>query len=214
MKTNFNLFVVLLVVTLWSCKEEVKLSEYKFADKPTVINCGGEDEKLYNEALYAFEDDISSFYKNNNNPNGNLMLVYSQFLRNYETNRMNFEELVTPHTLEVFNVLKTKKDVWNPEGTESKLNYYGSFFSCIADNVKDQNLKATLDALLTTHSMSPRMFSSPLVTKYSIAASDKYLSAYVAFDLFYAKLFDIDPTKVKERQINFNQIPSVPNTSN
>ena len=208
MKTNFKLLAFLLTCTLLSCKKEVTLAEYKFADKPMVINCGGEDAKLFNEALYAFEDDISSFYKKNNNPSGNLTLVYSQFLRNYGTNRINYEELVTPHTLEVFNVLKTKKELWNSTGTDNKLNYSSSFFNCIADNVQDKNLKPTLNALLTTHSMSSRMFSAPLITKYNAAASDKYLSAYVAFDLFYTHLFDIDTTKVKERVIDFNQSPT------
>ena len=129
-------------------------------------------------------------------------------------NRVDYETLVTPHTMEVFNVLKTKKDLWSQEETDHNLNYYGSFFNCIANNVQNQNLKPTLNALLTTHSMSARMFSAPLVTNYNAAANDKYLSAYVAFDLFYAKLFDIDPNKVKERNVDFNQTPSVPNPNN
>lgn len=214
MKANFNLFAFLLVCTLLSCNQDVTLSEYKFSDKAAVINCGGKDSKLFNEALYAFEDDITSFYKNKNNPNGNLPLIYSQFLRNYSGHRINYEELVTPHTLEVFKVLKTRKDLWDPNSSVSKLNYYGSFFNCIATNVQDKNLKPTLNALLTTHSMSPRMFTAPLLTQYRAAANDKYLSAYVAFDLFYAKLFDIDPTKVKEREekVDFNQTPNSPNT--
>jgi len=208
MKSNFKFIPILLVFTFLNCKKDITLSEYKFSDKESVINCDGQDSKLLNEALYAFEDDINSFYKNNNNPNGNLALIYSQFLRNYSTNRINYEDLVTPHTLEVFTVLKTKNDLWDLNNTVSKLNYYGSFFNCIATNVQNQNLKSTLNALLTTHSMSARMFSSPLITQYNAASNDKYLSAYVAFDLFYAKLFDIDATKVKERELkdmNLNQ---------
>jgi len=214
MKTNFSILVFVLVSTLLSCKQEVTLAEYKFSDKDMVINCGDKDSKLINEALYSFEDDITSFYKNKNNPNGNLPLVYSQFLRNYSGRRINYEELVTPHTLEVFNVLKTRQDLWDLNSNVSKLNYYGSFFSCIASNVQDKNLKPTLNALLTTHSMSPRMFTAPLLTQYRAVANDKYLSAYVAFDLFYAKLFDIDTTKVKEREekVDFNQTPKEPNT--
>lgn len=208
MKTNFKLFAFLAVSILLSCKQEVTLSDYKFSDKPTVLDCGDKDSKLYNEALYAFEDDITSFYKNKNNPNGNLGLIYSQFLRYSDANRINYEELVTPHTLEVFNVLKTKKDLWNMESSVSKFNYYGSFFDCIAAHIQNQNLKPTLNALLTTRSMSPRMFTAPLITQYRAAAEDKYLSAYIAFDLFYAKLFDIDPTKVKERAVDFNQTPA------
>lgn len=199
MKTYFKLIVFLLVCTFSSCKNEATLSEYKFSDQETVLNCEGQDSKLLNEALYAFEEDIKTYYANNYTKNGELYLFYSEFIVRYIKNLVPYEELVTPHTLEVFNVLKTKTELWNPENTVSKLNYYNPFFNCIAANVQDKDLKTTLNALLTTHSMSTRLFVSPLTTQSRTVADDPYLRAYVAFDLFYAKLFDIDVTKVKER---------------
>ena len=77
---------------------------------------------------------------------------------------------------------------------------------CIAQNITNPDLKTTLNALLSTNSMNPKLFGAPLSTNYSLTLSDKYLAAYVAFDLFYAKLFDVDFSKVeKEKQkVDFN----------
>ncbi|HEX9828361.1 MAG TPA: hypothetical protein VGA80_17315 [Flavobacteriaceae bacterium] len=213
MKPNFNLIAFLFLCTVLSCKNETALSEYKFSDQEAVLNCEGQDSKLLNEALYAFEGDLKTFFKNNYTRNGDLYMFYSQFIPRDVKGMVPYEELMTPHTLEVFNVLKTKKDLWNPENTVSKLNYNSSFFNCIATNVQDKDLKTTLNALLATHSMSPRLFTAPLITQYRKVADDPYLRAYVAFDLFYAKLFDIDATKIKEREnVDSSLNLKVPNT--
>lgn len=198
MKQLFKFFAILITLSVFNCNEKT-LSEYKFSDKEPVLSCDALDSKLLNEALYAFEDDIKTFYRNKYNPEGKLDLVYSEFLSRSIRGIVPFEELVTPHTLEIFKVLKTKKELWNPKDGNSKLNYYNDFFNCIASNVEDENLKTTLNALVSTQSMNPRLFTEPLIPKYRILEFDKYLSAYVAFDLFYAKLFDIDESKVKER---------------
>lgn len=210
MKTHYNFIAILCLSLLLNCKNENTLSEYKFTNREMVLDCDGEDSKLLNEALYAFEDDIRTFYANNYySKDGDLYLFYSDFIVRDIKGMVIYENLISPHTLEVFNVLKSKSEMWNLENNVSKLNYYSPFFNCIAANVEDKNLKTTLNALLSTHSMSPRLFTSPLTTQSRIVASDPYLRAYVAFDLFYAKLFDIDVTKVKEHEnqvetINFN----------
>ncbi|MGE5944527.1 MAG: hypothetical protein ACM31G_09335 [Flavobacteriales bacterium] len=211
MNLKFSLIVLVLIFTLFSCKKEttVSLSDYKYADKGIVLNCDGIDSKLMSEALFAFEDNISSFY-GKTSPNPSLQLAYAQFLRDALSNRANFSEIATPHTVEVFNVLKTNNDLWNMNNSASFLNYDSDFFSCIANNIQDKNLNTTLHALVETNSMSPKLFGAPLLTKYGTVLNDKYLAAYVAFDLFYAKLFEIDLTQVKEREpekVDFNKIP-------
>ena len=77
---------------------------------------------------------------------------------------------------------------------------------CISQNIANPDLKTTFNALLSTNSMSPRLFGAPLVSSYSLALNDKYLAAYVAFDLFYAKLFDVDFTQPlsKKPKVDFN----------
>ncbi|WP_157805286.1 hypothetical protein [Confluentibacter citreus] len=214
MNSKFNLIVLALVVTLFSCKKEtpvVSLSDYKYADKGLVLNCDGMDSKLINEALFAFEDDISSFY-GKTSPNSSLQLAYAQFMRDALSDRAIFSEIATPHTVEVFNVLKTKNDLWNMNNNASHLDYDSAFFNCIANNIQDKNLNTTLHALIETNSMSPKLFGAPLSSRYITVLNDKYLAAYFAFDLFYAKLFDVDLTQVKEREpqkVDFNLIPTI-----
>ena len=201
MKSFIKPIFILLVCTFLSCKNENTLSEYKYSDKETLLNCDSPDSKLWNEALYSFENDIRIFYANNYySKDGDLYLFYSEFVVRYIKGMVDYEDLISPHTLEVFNVLKNKSELWNLENSVSKLNYYSPLFNCIAENVQDKDLHATLNALLSTHSMSPRMFTSPLSTQSRTVANDPYLRAYVTFDLFYAKLFDIDVSKVKDRE--------------
>ncbi|WP_157831455.1 hypothetical protein [Confluentibacter flavum] len=211
MNSKFNLIVLALVVTLFNCKKEtiVSISDYKYADKGLVLNCDGMDSKLINEALFAFEDDISSFY-GKTSPNPNLQLAYAQFMRDALSDKANFSQIATPHTVEVFNVLKTKNDLWNMNNSASNLDYNSPFFNCIANNIQDKNLNTTLHALIKTNSMSPKLFGAPLSSRYVTVLNDKYLAAYFAFDLFYAKLFKVDLTQVKEREpqkVDFNLLP-------
>jgi hypothetical protein len=212
MYSKFNFILPVLVVTLFSCKKEntVSLPDYKYADKGIVLNCDGMDSKLIHESLFAFEDNISSFY-GKMSPDPSLQLAYGQFMRDVLSDRANFSEIVTPHTVEVFNVLKTKTDLWNMNSSASYLNYNSSFFNCIANNIQDKNLNTTLHALIETNSMNPKLFGAPLTGRYITVLNDKYLAAYFAFDLFYAKLFDVDLTQVKEREpqkVDFNLIPT------
>lgn len=206
MKQFIKPFLLLSICIFLSCNNHNTLSEYKYSDQETLLNCDSPDSKLWNEAIYSFENDIRVFYANNYySKDGDLYLFYSEFVVRYIKNMVAYEDLISPHTLEVFNVLKTKQELWNLDNTVSKLNYYSPLLNCIAANVQDKHLKTTLNALLSTHSMSPKMFTSPLSTQSRTVAIDPYLRAYVAFDLFYAKLFDIDVSKVKDREPKLEQ---------
>lgn len=210
MKTPFlKLLAIALIITFTSCKkeEQVVLSEYKYADKGIVLNCDKFDLKLLNEALFAFENDIlNAFAKDKNN----LNQAYAQFTRSAVAGKVKYEDIVSLHTLAVFEVLKSKSELWDLNNQKSKLNYNSSLFNCISENIKSKDLKTTLNALISTNSMSIKLFGPTLNSEYRFAVSDKYLSAYMAFELFYAKLFDIDVTKVaiKEEKVDFNDIPT------
>lgn len=196
--TFFKLLTIALVITLSGCKKEIVLSEFKYSEKGIVLNCDKFDLKLLNEAVFSFENDIEEHYSKNNQKN--LTLAYSQFVRNAVNNRVKYEEITSLHTLAIFEVLKSKSNLWNLQNANSKLNYTSDVFNCISTNIQNNDLKTTLNALITTNSMSPKLFGAPLNTGYRSAVSDKYLAAYIAFDLFYAKLFDVDPAKVVAHQ--------------
>lgn len=213
MKSKLTLITFLLALTLFNCNKQNAFSDYKYADKPEAIICKGLNSKLYNEALYSFEDDILKFYQQKKS-NTTLVQGYSQFIRAAIYSTPKFEEIVSKHTLNVFEALKNDNDLWDATNTKSHLNYKGKTINCITNNIKDANLKTTFEALISTNSMSPKLFGTPLVTKYRNALNDKYLALYIALDLYYSKLFDIDFSKVNldkpEQKVDFNKVPKAP----
>ncbi len=208
MKLKFNIIALLLVVTLFGCKKaEKELSEFKFSEKGIVLNCNNFDLKLLNEAVFAFEDDITKYYGKDK---PNLTRAYSQFIRNANYSRLKYEDILSPHTVKIFEVLKEKKELWDVTSPKSKLDYNTPIFKCIAENITNKDLKTTLNALISTNSMSPKVFGPAVLSNYSTAVRDKYLAAYIALDLYYAKLFDTDLTKVVEKpepKVDFNKVP-------
>ena len=62
MTTKFYFIILFILCFATSCKKENTFKEYEFADKPAVLECNNLNSKLYNEALYSFENDILNFY--------------------------------------------------------------------------------------------------------------------------------------------------------
>ena len=94
MKSKLTLITFLLALTLFNCNKQNAFSDYKYADKPEAIICKGLNSKLYNEALYSFEDDILKFYQQKKS-NTTLVQGYSQFIRAAIYSTPKFEEIVT-----------------------------------------------------------------------------------------------------------------------
>lgn len=211
MNPNSKIFTLLLVLTLLHCKNESTFSEYIYTELPVVLTCPGFNSKLYHEALYSFENDILDFYsKSGKNPS--QIQAYNRFVRDaVYGGRIKYEEIVSAHTLKVFDALKSENTLWDTNNTKSHLNYNSPIVNCIANNIKDTALKTTFNSLVATNSMSPKLFGAPLTSKYRTAIKDKHLAAYIALDLFYAKLFDVDFSKVNlnkpASKVDFNKIP-------
>ena len=209
MNLKITLLSLLLAVTFFSCKKENTFTDYKYGEKPLVFDCTGINNKLYDEALYSFEDDISKFYgKNNSDPS--LISAYSRFIRASLFGNLKYEEIISEHTSNVLEVLKKEKELWDTNSSISRLNYKSALVNCIASNVNQKDLKTTLNALLSTNSMNTKLFGPLLIAKYRNVMVDKHLASYVAFDLYYAKLYDIDLTNIDfykpEPSLDFNVI--------
>lgn len=197
MKTQFfKLLVITLAIGLVSCKKENSFSDYKYSDKPIALTCDDLNSKLYQEALYSFEDDIVSYYKEAKTKY-DLEQAYMQFIRSYIYGGLKYEDFVSQHTLNVFEALKNENDLWDANNEKSYLNYKSAAINCISKNIKDNALKTTLNALLSTNSMTPKLFATPIMDNYRVIVDDKHLASYVALDLFYAKLFNVDLSKIK-----------------
>ena len=193
MKIQYIYFVICL--TLINCKEPQPQLTFKYSDKPIVLNCDNKYSGLFNEAIYNFEASVTEYYTNGN---PNLSSAYRTFLKESTNNRANYNAISNQHSMAIFEALKNVDGLWIEKNNTLSLNYKHDIFSCIAKNIKNNDLKATFNALLTTNSMSIRMLKDVLLTKSNELSTDKYLATYVALELYYSKLSNVDVTQKAE----------------
>lgn len=195
MKTLLKLTVIALILNVLSCKNEQKTTDfdYNYADIENVLICNNLDTKLYHEALLSFEDDILKTY---NTRNTDIRVAYTTFFRTAQRNQVNYQDLVSPHTMKVFEALKNNSDLW----VDNKLNYNADIFTCIGENLKDKDFATTYKALISTNSMRSDLIGAPLQNKVKTANSDRYLGTFIALEYFYSKLSKVDPTMVTENK--------------
>lgn len=221
MKTQFfKLLLITMAISLASCKTEkkVEFTDFKYTDKPDAMTCGDMDTKLLKEALYSFEDDIINHYDSQNR---NTSRAYTRLITESTINRLKVEDVISEHSLKVFEALKQDEDLWGLNSSVSKLNYNSQVVDCIADNIKNERLKSTFNALKQTNSLTPKLIGEPIKSSSVQLINDKHLATFVALQYYYAKLFDIDVStinfdKPEASNIDFNQKPQAaqPNTQN
>lgn len=219
MKSIFKILALSITLVLLNCNNENSKLVYKYSNMPEGITCETPNKKLYLEALYAFEQDILNFYGKNNRRSDaqpNLTYAYGQFVRKAVNGQVPYESVVSKHAYDVFKALKKDNTLWDDTNTKSNLNYASPAIICISENLKDANLKTTFNALLSVNDLSPKLFGPPLLSKYRNALGDKHLASYIAFELYYSKLFGVDETQIDfdkpqpqpETQIDFNKTPN------
>lgn len=197
MKTNVNLFIIALTTLLFTCKNETKEInlDYKYANEKDLIICENIETKLYNEALYSFESDITKYYDKVTN---NTYKAYNTFFKSSIRGKVPYEKIVSPHTMKVFNAIKAEKELWVIKNNDTLLNYNAEIFKCLSNNFIDKDLKTTFNSLVSINSMSPDLFSAPILPQISAMSRDKYLTAYIALDHYYSRLFYIDSSQIIE----------------
>ncbi|NNL15042.1 MAG: hypothetical protein HKO81_00190 [Flavobacteriaceae bacterium] len=187
-------FVLLLFLT--SCKQNPQLSEYKYMKREFEFNCKYNNMNLLKEAVIAFEHDITDYYIVSQRKN--LAQAYGRTMRYALNSRIKYEEFISRHTWDIFNILKLDRKLWNTNGQNASLNYDHEIVKCLADNITNKDLKTTFNALLSTGSMSKELFGEPLRRKSAQAIFDKHMATYIALDIFYAGLFNVDPIVLEE----------------
>lgn len=213
MKLLLKLTVIVLCLSFYGCKNEstaVTFNDYKYTDSENPLKCGEVDTKLYNEALLSFEDDILKSFNSRNN---DLRVAYSSFFRSLQGNRVEFQDVASPHSMKVFEALKSDPDLWNADNT---INYNADVFACLSSNFKNQSLATTFNALVQTNSMRLDLIGAPLQKEIKNANTDRYLSAYIALDMYYSNLFKVDASKVSEKPDTKEAVqtsPSKPTTN-
>ena len=185
----FKIALVLIIALNISCKKsEAKLSEFKYADQPDAVTCNSGYDAVIKEALYAFEKDILTKYDQKGQ---NKLKAYRAYINNSISNRTNLEATITPHAKAIYDVLKSKPELW--DGTH--LNYTSPVITCIIDNIKDKKLQQSLVSLISTNSMRSELFT-PALRSSSSYARDTYLATFLALDLYYSKFNTVDFSKV------------------
>ena len=194
MKSLIKLSILTFCLTLLNCKNEEKsFNDFKFVTDESLLTCNDLDTKLYEEAMLSFENDINNTYQIKNS---NHRRAYSLFTKDAMANTVNYKELVSPHTMAVFEALKKDKNLWNQDNS---LNYKAPIFNCLANNFKNKDLQTTFKALVSTNSMRSDIFRTPLLNHVKNSIADRYMATYVALDFFYVNLFNVDPTTLTEK---------------
>ena len=213
MKTQLSILGIILSLTFLSCKQENNSAaniDYEYADKPQPIDCKKVDTLLLKEAYYTFENDVTNFYDPQNK---NITRAFTSFIRMASNNidRVDFSKIATPRTIEIYNTLKNDTDLW----VGNNLNYEHPVFSCLGENIKDQALNKTYNALLSTGSMRADLFGAPLGQKSQQVNADKYLGTFVALQYYYANLANVTPQPKQKATldqpdnspVDFNKVP-------
>ncbi|MFT4612822.1 MAG: hypothetical protein ACJA1H_002777 [Glaciecola sp.] len=202
---KFKLALLTLCFCFLNCKEESKTAsqnvdfDYKYPSIEKLIDCEGIDTRLLQEAVQSFEEDLANFYT----PERPILSrAYSLFISQALFNKADYSTIVSDHSKKVLEALKQDENLWttNPDG--SKLNFNHPVFKCIGENIKDQPLKKTFNALITTNSMSLRMFGDQLKRKTFGMKDDKYLATYVALELYFGKIHDKDLSAKAENDVD------------
>lgn len=169
---------------LSSCKQ--KALNYQYSDNEDLVNCSHEHADLIKEAVYTFEDYITKHYTflGSTTAEG-----YNNYLELLFDNRAPAKEYFTEHLMEVVQTLKAEESLWTSSGSKIRLNYDNKLVSCIIENIKDINTKTTLDALISSKTLSVNVLAPFLYDKRLLMAKeDRALATYVALDMFYTKL--------------------------
>lgn len=199
MKASFFTLKIRIIIVLTtilfinSCKNNTV--EFKYTDKEDLFLCESVNMALIKEALYSFEEDIKNNYpfkRPYSTLNG-----YATYWSTMTSDRLPKKEAISAHTLALFKLLKEDKELWNTSGDKITLNYNGKLMQCIGENLKDEGFKITFNALLETNSFKSKLFAPIINRKVSKIVNDKTLATYIALDLFYAKLFEMDFTEIE-----------------
>jgi len=183
----------LTILLFINCNQEPKL-EYKYADKEDFLDCTNINNQLYKEALYTFEQDLIDYH---NTIDSRLTSCYVSFLHRQSNGNIKYKDIVSPHTLLVLEDLKKDSAFLCFETKKSNLNYKSPIINCISNNIQNEDIKTTLNALLYSNSMNSKLFSAAFSPRYKELVSDKHLALYVALDLYYSKLIDIDFNEIE-----------------
>ena len=188
--TAYKYLILLLLITiLSSCKTKSK--NFRYADKPDIIECNVRNYPLLKEAFYSFENDLFTYTRDS--LNADRASAYNRWVYPSHANTYQIKTLVSPYTIEIFERLKSEEpQLFDVNNKESNLNYNSELITCIAANMTSGDLKTTFNALISTNTMSPKLFGDALIFNLLRVTNDPYMRFYVVFEYGYGHMFFTD----------------------
>ncbi len=175
-------FVILLVIVA-SCNQKAEF-DYKYANQEQVINCNDATNKLLNEALYSFENDLVNQYDSINKAK---TASYGRFMYRGMNGTAAYEDIASDDTQKIIEAL-IAANILVKNKKPSHLNYQHPAVNCIIENIKDDGIKTTIQALIEVNSMDPKLFDSRLRNFGRSADRDRYLALYISLDGYYQQV--------------------------
>jgi len=196
-KISTLLFAVILFT---SCKNKPNI-DYKYQENDDLFDCDAIDMDLIKAAVYAFEDYVENYYFME--PPKSLEKGYYFYWDTSKSDLIPKVEFINPHILEIRDELKKIEGLWIENGIEAKLNMSHPFIKCISDYMVDQELKKIFDVLVQSNTFKNQVFLAPLKRDPIKFSKDRALVTYLALNTFYARILNLDFTKMDELvQIN------------
>lgn len=180
---NPIIIAVLLLILATACDKKPELA-LQFSEREQSIVCDDENNKLLNEALYTFEADLIQAY----DPESKLLVsAYGRFMYVGFSGTAEYDRIVSEHALDIREAL-VADGIIEVEGGSGYVNYKHPALKCIINNLEDKGLSLTLQALIDTNTMNPKLFNSRMRNFGREAATNRYTAMYVALETYYKQL--------------------------
>ncbi len=183
MKYLWIYFLTLLV--FYGCDSVIK-PEYRYQNKKNLFLCNSADMETVKEAVYVFEDYISenySFFSNTVDEG------YYNYLKLLLDDRSPASEFFSEYLVEFKDYLKSRDEFWTEKNGQLRLNYNNELVTCIINNIQDDQIRNTINALVTSNTARTELLGPVLFRNSSMMTEDRALATYVVFETFYPKLF-------------------------
>lgn len=189
--------ILLIATTLFltNCKQEPSIT-YKYQENDDLFNCDAVDMNLIKEALYAFEDYIEKHYSFQDPKSVDQGYYY--YWEIIKSTRIPAVEFINPHVLLVRDELRKIDDLWITQNETTTLNYNHPMIKCLSDYMVDPQLKSTFNVLTESNTFKDKVFLALLKRDPVAIKKDPALATYLALDTFYARILNLDFSKLEE----------------
>lgn len=183
------IYFILLSIILSGCKEEINPT-FKYSEEKNLFKCSISDMDLIKEAVYVFEDFVFKNY--DFRLKQDLNIAYRNYLKNAEANFMPIAENFDEHAIAITQKLMKRESLWEGTKGDMHLRNDGELLSCLIDDMQNEDLKELFYAMANSNTLRANSVA-PLITRYAdLLPEDRALVSYMALDMFYAQVFQLD----------------------